>query len=82
MKKLFAIRLEEELKERFQRVARREGRNASQVVRELMTRYVVEHDIAGYIDDLWSRTGDALSETGARPEDIDDAVRGVRNGDR
>ena len=57
-----AIRIESELKDRFTRLAQAEGRNSSEVIRDLMTRYVAERDVAGYIDDLWSRLGRAMTD--------------------
>jgi len=77
-----AIRIEEEIKDRFSRLAQAEGKNASEVIRDLMTRYIAEHDIAGYIDDLWSRTGRALVDAGSGVSDVPRAIAEVRKADR
>lgn len=72
------IRIDSELKEKLARVARQEGKTASQAVRELVARYVEERDISGYIDDLWGRIGRELKERGKAPADVKAATRKVR----
>ena len=74
------IRLDDELKARMQELARAEGKNASQVVRELIQNYVTERDPAAAIEDLWDRIGTRLVERGARKGDINRAIREVRSG--
>lgn len=73
-----AVRVEGELKDKFSRLVQAEGRNASEVIRDLMARYVAEHDIAGYIDDLWSRVGRAMADAGSSAGDVSQAIVEVR----
>jgi metal-responsive CopG/Arc/MetJ family transcriptional regulator len=73
-----AVRVEEGLKDRFSRLVQSEGRNTSEVIRDLMARYVAEHDLAGYIDGLWSRVGRAMADTGATVGDVPRAIAEVR----
>ena len=51
-------------------MAKTEGKNASQVVRELMETYITERDVAAHVDGLWARIGGAkraISSAEARP---------------
>lgn len=51
------VRVEAELKEQVSRLARAEGKTASEVVRELLTQYVLARDMATHIDRMWARIG-------------------------
>ena len=78
MSKQMIIRIDAELKERMQRLAKAEGKNASQVLRELVEDYVAQRDPAGAIEDLWERIGGRLRERGVRTKEIRKAIRDVR----
>ena len=47
------VRIDPEVKSRFNKLARAEGKTTSQMVRELMEDYIKERDIGVYIDELW-----------------------------
>jgi len=68
------IRLDPELKERLNRLARAEGKTTSQMVRELISDYLKERDIGAYVDSLWDRIGGKLSVRGVRPADINRVI--------
>jgi len=72
------LRVEPDLKQKLKRLAHREGKTTSLMVREALEAYVKERDIAGYIDDLWARTGGKLREKGFKPIDVDKAISDVR----
>ena len=72
------IRIDEELKQKVTQFAMAEGKNASQVVREMLEQYVTDRDIGGYVDTLWQRIGNNLVEKGVGPESIGEAIRAVR----
>ncbi|MFH1845547.1 MAG: ribbon-helix-helix protein, CopG family [bacterium] len=72
------IRLDPQLKAQMQKLARAEGKNASQVVRELVEEYVTERDMAGAIDRLWNRIGENLRSRGVESDDIARAITEVR----
>ncbi len=55
------IRIESGIKERFSKIARSEGKSASQKIRELMEDYISDRDISPYIDSLWGRIGKDLT---------------------
>jgi metal-responsive CopG/Arc/MetJ family transcriptional regulator len=72
------IRIDKELKNKVSRFALAEGKNASQVVREMLEQYVSDRDISGHIDGLWNRIGRTLNEKGIHQQDVDTAIRNVR----
>lgn len=75
------VRLDDELKDRLDTLARSEGKSASQVVRDLISEYVRERDIESHIDQLWDRIGQQLRDGGYDAEDVDEAVQSVRESD-
>ena len=72
------VRLAPETKSKLSMPACAEGKNTSQVVRELIESYIQNRDMASYIDDLWNRVGDKLRARGIRAEDIEKAIRDSR----
>jgi predicted DNA-binding protein len=79
MSKQMIIRLSPETKEKLSRLAKAEGKTVSQVIRELIQDYIRERDIEGYIDDLWSKTGDRLKSKDVKIADIETAIRRARD---
>ena len=78
MSEQMLIRIDPELKEKFARVARSEGKTTSGAVRELISQYVVERDIGAHVDALWKRIGDKLKAKGARPAGVSKAIKDAR----
>jgi predicted DNA-binding protein len=74
----FIIRLPDEIKQRFGRVAKTEGKSASQVVRELMETYLAERDVAAHVNSLWSRIGGVMRRAGHSERDVARTVAAVR----
>ncbi len=72
------IRIKPELKDKLNRLARTEGRPTSSVLRDMIERYIEEHDIGPSIDDLWDRIGKKLGPKGMSPSRIDHAIKTVR----
>ena len=72
------VRINPELKNKVNNFAKAEGKNVSEVVRELLEDYVRERDIGSYIDDLWERIGGKLKSRGHTPKDIQRIIREVR----
>lgn len=72
------VRMDPGLKKKLAVLARTEGKTSSQMVRELVEGYVKEHDIAAYIDGLWTRTGAKLKKKGASAADVQAAIKAVR----
>jgi len=74
------VRIDPVLKRKVSRFAQAEGRNVSEIVRELLENYVKSRDIAPYIDDLWNRIAAKMGEEGFSAEDIAPAIRDLRAG--
>ena len=72
------IRIDSEVKNRLNKLARIEGKTTSGMVRELIEEYIKERDISSYIDDLWNRTGKKLKAKGVTPAAIEAAIGASR----
>ncbi len=72
------IRMDPELKNRLNKLARVEGKTTSQMVRELIGDYIREKDIGTYIDNLWDRIGGKLRVKGITQGDINRAIKESR----
>ena len=72
------VRINPELKNKVNSLAKAEGKSISEVVRELLEDYVKNRDIALYIDDLWQRIGNKLVSRKIGPNEIQRAIREVR----
>lgn len=72
------IRLDPGLKDKASKLAKKEGKSLSELVRELLEKYTKERDMGTYIDDLWDRIGKKLSENNVTAYDIDKAIKEVR----
>jgi predicted transcriptional regulator len=73
------IRIDNDVKNRLNKLARIEGKTTSEMVRGLIEEYIKEHDIGAYIDDLWNRTGKKLKSKGVSPATINKAIKASRN---
>ena len=73
------IRIDPFLKEKVSNLARREGKNLSELVRELLEKYARERDMGAYIDNLWDKIGRRLSEKNISQTDIDGIIQKVRS---
>ncbi len=76
------IRIDDEIKNRLNKLARIEGKTTSEMVRGLIEEYIQERDIGAYIDDLWNRTGKKLRSKGVTPATINRAVKASRREQR
>ena len=72
------VRIDPQLKNKVNTLAKAEGKSVSEVVRELLEEYVKNRDIGIYIDDLWHRIGAKLKSQGAGPKELQRAIREVR----
>ena len=72
------VRIDPATKTRFDQLARAEGKNSSQVVRELMATYLVEHDLGSAVDAIWDRMGAEMKAAGAGPGSVNRAIRDTR----
>ena len=72
------VRVDPDLKAKVSSLAKSEGKNVSEIVRELLESYVRNRDIGSYIDDLWGRVGTKLISKGIKPEGIQSVIQDVR----
>ena len=72
------IRIDADLKKRFGRLAKSEGKTTSLMVRELINEYVKDRDIGAYIDGLWNRIGVKLTARGVRQAAVKRAIAETR----
>ncbi len=72
------VRIDPDLKAKVNNFAKVEGKNVSEVVRELLEEYVKTRDIGSYIDNLWERIGGKLASSGVGPKDVKRVIRDVR----
>jgi len=72
------IRLDPRLKNKVSNLAKKEGKSLSVLVREILEQYTKERDIGTYIDDLWDRIGEKLSDNNVTAHDIDKAIQEIR----
>lgn len=72
------IRIDPEIKKKLMKLARVEGKTASDKVREMVTEYVAQSDLSAIVDDLWVRISDKLRKRGVTARDIDKAIAQVR----
>jgi len=72
------VRVNPDLKNKVNTLAKAEGKSVSEVVRELLEDYVKNRDIGLYVDDLWQRIGDRLISRKIGPKEIQRAIQEVR----
>jgi len=72
------VRIDPKLKTKVNNLAKAEGKEVSEVVRELLEDYVKDRDIGAYVDDLWTRIGRKLASRGITSKDIPRVVKQVR----
>lgn len=73
------IRIEDDLKNKMNQFAKLEGKNLSELVRELLIKYTKEKDMGAHIDSLWDNIGRRFIDSGISESDIDVAIKQVRS---
>jgi predicted transcriptional regulator len=76
------VRIDDDLKDHLQTLARREGKSTSDVVRSLVQRYVRDRDRGSGLRALWDRMQQNAEEAGSGPQDVEEAIRVVREKSR
>lgn len=72
------VRIDNKTKEKFYRLARMEGKTASEKIREMVDGYIERSDIGPVIDNLWERIGQKMRTSGFAEDDIEQTIRKVR----
>jgi len=75
------IQVEPDLNEQIGRLARAEGKSASQIAHDLLADYVRQRDMAGYLDGLWTRIRSQLPDRAQDPEYLQQVIRQARKGE-
>ena len=78
MTRQMVVRIDDETRERFQRVSRMEGKTASEKMRELIENFVRKADLSQVVDDLWDRIGTKADKQGVTEKDVDRIIRETR----
>jgi predicted DNA-binding protein len=72
------IRLDSDTKSKLTRLAQADGKNTSQVIRELIEEYIQNRDMSSYMDDLWGRVGEKLRARNVGAKEIQRAIQDSR----
>lgn len=74
------IRVDKELKDKFQRLSRSEQKSVNEKLRELMEEYVKDHNIEAAMKNLWDEIGQSLKKKGYKASDVNKKIKEVRSG--
>ena len=72
------IRVDKDLKDKFQRLSRTEQKSVNKKVRELMEEYVKDHDMEAAMRSLWDEIWQSLKKRGYRASDVNKMIKEVR----
>lgn len=72
------VRVDNELKEKFQRLSGIERKSVNEKVRELMEEYVREHSMESAMKNLWDDIGRSLKKKGYKESDVGRMIKKVR----
>jgi hypothetical protein len=73
------VRVDKELKEKFQRLTGIERKSINEKVRELMEEYVREHSMESAMKNLWDEIGRSMKKKGYKESDVEKMIRKVRS---
>lgn len=76
------VRIDDDLKDRLNTIARHEGRTTSDVVRGLVKQYIQDRDRSTFLENLWERMRDNAEAEGMSRADVDRIIDEVREGNR
>jgi hypothetical protein len=73
------VRVDRELKEKFQRLTGIERKSVNEKVRELMEEYVRERSMESAMKDLWDEIGRSMKKKGYKETDVEKMIRKARS---
>jgi hypothetical protein len=73
------VRVDKELKDKFQRLSGTERKSVNEKLRELMEEYVREHSLEPSMKTLWDEVGQSLKKKGYKESDVKKMIRKVRS---
>ena len=74
------IRVDKELKDKYQRLSRPEQKSVNEKVREFMKEYGKEHDMEAAMKSLWDEIEQSLRKKGYKASDVSKMIKEVRTG--
>ncbi|MFH1995181.1 MAG: hypothetical protein ABIJ24_05770 [Nitrospinota bacterium] len=72
------VRVDNELKEKFQRVSGIERKSVNEKLRELMEEYVRDHSMESAMKNLWDDIGRSMKKKKYKESDVEKMIRKVR----
>ncbi len=72
------IRVDKDLKDKFQRLSRMEQKSVNEKLRELMGEYVRDHNMEAAMRSLWDEIGESLTKKGYKASDVNKMIKEVR----
>jgi predicted DNA-binding protein len=82
MSSQMTIRIDPEIKKRFSKLVRAEGKSPGQALREPIENCIKERVTRTYIDDLWKRIGSKLESKDLKQRDINRVIKEARKASR
>ena len=76
------VRIDDDLKDHLQTLARQEGKSTGDVVRGLVQRYVQDRDQGAALRALWDRMRERAEEARASQRGVEDAIESARKKSR
>jgi hypothetical protein len=73
------VRVDKELKEKFQKLTGIERKSVNEKVRELMEEYVKEHSMESAMKTLWDEIGRSMKKKGYKESDVAKMIRKARS---
>jgi hypothetical protein len=73
------VRVDKELKDKFQRLSGTERKSVNEKLRELMEEYVREHSLEPSMKTLWDEVGQSMKKKGYKESDVKKMIRKVRS---
>lgn len=78
MSRQIIVKVDNEIKEKFYRLARVEGKTASEKIRELLENYIKKSDIGAVVDSLWERIGAKIKKKAFTEKDVERIIKETR----
>lgn len=78
MNRQMIIRIDEKIKDEFNKLARSSGQTTSQVIRELIENYIKERDATQHINNLWNRISNEIKKNKVAEKDIPELILSSR----
>ncbi len=75
------VRVDKDIKDKFQKLSRFEHKSVNEKIRELIKDYVEEHNIENAMKGLWAEIGSSMKTKGYTVSDVEKTIRKVRSGE-